>query len=67
MSHTVDIAQGHKTRGIVAFLPISFGLEVRACGCPQPRHTPIKYGSVGEEKEPGNETLPDLDARSSDA
>jgi hypothetical protein len=37
MSHTVDIAQGHKTRGIVAFLPISFGLGVRMYGCPQPR------------------------------
>jgi len=34
MSHTVDIAHGHKTRGIVAFLPISFGQGVRACGCP---------------------------------
>ncbi len=50
MSLTVGIVQGHNTRGIVAFLPIAFGLAVRACGCPQPR-PPIKYGSVGEEKE----------------
>jgi hypothetical protein len=34
MSHTVDIAASHKARGIVAFLPIAFGLDVRACGCP---------------------------------
>ena len=34
MSHTLDIAQGHKACGIVAFLPITFGLDVRACGCP---------------------------------
>ena len=66
MSHTVGIAQGHNTRGIVAYLPIAFGLAVRACRCPQPR-PPIKYGSVGEEKEPGNEIVPDLDTRSSDA
>ena len=67
MSHTVDIAHSHKTRGIIAFLPIvAFGLGVRAGGCPQPR-PPVKYGSVGEEKELGNEILPDLAARSSDA
>jgi hypothetical protein len=30
-------------------------------------HSSIKYGSVGEEKELGNEILPDLDARPSDA
>jgi hypothetical protein len=30
-------------------------------------YSSIKYGSVGEEKELGNEILPDLDARSSDA
>ena len=50
MSHTVGIAQGHKTRRKGTFLPISSGLGVRACGCPQPR-PPSKYGSVGEEKE----------------
>ena len=55
MSHTVGIAQGHNTRGIVAFLPSAFGLAARACGCPR------------EEKEPGDEIPPDLDARSSDA
>jgi hypothetical protein len=65
MSHTVGIAQGLNTRGIVAFLPIAFGSAVRACGCPQPR-PPIKYGSVGEG-ELGYEFLPDLDARLSDA
>jgi hypothetical protein len=34
---------------------------------PRLAHPPIKYGSVPEEKELGNEILPDLDARSSDA
>ena len=28
MSHTVDVAQGHKSRGVVAFIPIVFGLGV---------------------------------------
>ena len=66
MSHTVDIAHSHKARGIVAFLPISFGLGV-STWVPSLAHSPIKYGSVGEEKEPGYEILPDLDACSSDA
>jgi hypothetical protein len=26
MSHTVDVAQDHKSRGVVAFTPIAFGL-----------------------------------------
>ncbi len=65
MSQTVELAHGHKTPGIVAFLPISFGLGM-STWVPQPRR-PIKYGSVGQEKELGNEILPDLDARSSDA
>ena len=30
MSHTVDVVDSHKTRGIVAFLPIVFGLGVNA-------------------------------------
>ena len=30
MSYTVDVAQGLKTRGIVTFLLIAFGLDVRA-------------------------------------
>ncbi len=66
MSHTVDIAQGHNTRGIVAFLPISFGLGVSRW-VSSLAHSSIKYGSVGEEEELGNEILPDLDARPSDA
>jgi hypothetical protein len=28
MGHTVDVAQGHKSRGVVAFIPIVFGLGV---------------------------------------
>ena len=66
MSHTVDIAHSHKARGIVAFLPIAFGLGM-SMWVPSLAHPSIKYGSVGEEKELGNEILPDLDARSSDA
>jgi hypothetical protein len=31
MSHTVDVAQGHKSRGVVAFIPIAFGLDVSIC------------------------------------
>ena len=30
MSHTVDITGNHNTRGKGAFLPIDFGLDVRA-------------------------------------
>ena len=66
MSHTVDVAHSHNTRGIVVFLPITFGLGV-SMWVPSFARSPIKYGSVGEEKELGNEILPDLDARSSDA
>jgi hypothetical protein len=28
MSHTVDVAQGHKSRGVVAYIPIAFDLGV---------------------------------------
>jgi hypothetical protein len=66
MNHTAGVVQGHKTRGIVAFLPIAFGLGV-SIWVPSLARSPIEYGSVGEEKELGNEVLPDLDARSSDA
>ena len=68
MSHTVDIAPGHKTRGLVVFLLIASDLGVRAGGCPHSlAPSSIKYGSVAQEKEPAYEILPDLDARSSDA
>ena len=40
MSHTVDIAHTHKTCGIVAFLPISFGLRV-STWVPSLAHPPI--------------------------
>ena len=66
MSHTVDISHSHNTRRIVAFLPVAFGLGV-SMWVPSLAHSTTKYGSVGEEKELGNEILPDLDARSSDA
>jgi hypothetical protein len=66
MSHTVDIAHTHNTHGLVTF-PIAFGPGVRYVGAHSLAHPPIKYGSVGEEKEPGYEILPDLDPRSSDA
>lgn len=65
MSHTVDVAQGHKTHGIVAFLPIVFGLGV-SMWAPNLARSSIECDSVGEEKEIGNEVLPGLDARSSD-
>ena len=64
MSHSLDVAQTHKTRGIGPFLPTAVGVSMWVLSL---AHPPIKYGSVGEEKEPGNETLPDLDARPSDA
>ena len=67
MSHSLDVAQTHKTRGIGPFLPTAVGVSV-SMWVLSLAHSPIKYGSVGEEKEPrGNETLPDLDARPSDA
>ena len=66
MSHRADIAQGHKACGIVAFLPVAFGLGV-SMWVPSLAHSTTKYGSVGKEKELGNEILPDLDARPSDA
>lgn len=65
MSHIVDVAQGHKTHGIVACLPIVFGLGV-SMWVPRLARSSIEYDSVGEEKEIGNEVLPGLDARSSD-
>ena len=61
MNHTADVAQGHKTRGIIAF-----GLIV-SMWVPGLVHPPVRYGSVAEEKELGNGILPDLDARPSDA
>ena len=65
MSCTVDIAQGHKTRRVVAFLTFSFGLGVRtSVPTASPTH---RSNVVAWEKELGNEILPDLDARSSDA
>ena len=66
MSHSLDVAQTHKTRGIGPFLPTAVGVSV-SMWVLSLAHSPIKYGSVGEEKELGNEILPDLDARSSDA
>ena len=67
MSHTVDTAHTHNAHGLVIFLPVAFGPGVRYVGAHSLAHPPIKYGSVGEEKEPGNEILPDPDAHSSDA
>ena len=67
MSHTADVAHSHKTGGIDCLPPeiaISLGVSM---WIPSLAHSPIKYGSVGEEKELGNEILHDLDARSSDA
>ena len=52
MSHTAVIAQGQKTRGIVAFLPIVFGLAVRRGECPaSPTHRSTLLAStpVGAE------------------
>ena len=49
MSHTVDVAQGHKSRGVVAFIPIAFGLGV-SMWVPGLVHPPVRYGSVAEEK-----------------
>jgi hypothetical protein len=66
MSYTVDIAQGHKTRGIVVFLLIAFGPDV-SLRMPSLAPLAIKYGSVAEAKELGNGVLPDLDARPSGA
>ena len=63
MSHTVDTTHSHKTCGIAAFLLRS----PSTWASPSLTHSPIKYGSVGEEKELGNEVLPDLDTQSSNA
>jgi hypothetical protein len=51
---------------MVAFLPGDFGLGV-SMWVPGLVHPPVRYGSLGEEEEIGNEILPDLDARPSDA
>ncbi len=50
MSHPVDFVQGHKTRRVVVFLPIAFGLGGSG-RVPSLARSPIEYGSVGEEKE----------------
>jgi hypothetical protein len=38
MNHAADAAQGHKTRGIVAFLPIAFCLDVSMWVPASPAH-----------------------------
>jgi hypothetical protein len=67
MSHTVDIEDSHITCRVVAFLLRSPWSGPERTWVPSLVHSPIKYGSVGGEKEPGNEILSDLDARPSDA
>ena len=47
MSHASDVAQGHKARGIAAFLPIAFCLNVTMWG---PASSALRSNMVAWQK-----------------